>query len=127
MNGATPVAEAGLLNAGTGWQIIGTGDFNNDGNSDLLFYNAAANQSGIWLMNGTQIKAEQVLQAGESSAPSTSVLATPLSAAPVLYSSEFYSDPSGTSNTTLAATGSPGQQQLATPGAGLGSLHLGQT
>src|SRR5262249_45956619 len=45
MNGATPVAEAGLLNAGTGWQIIGTGDFNHDGNSDLLFYNAAVNQS----------------------------------------------------------------------------------
>jgi hypothetical protein len=124
MNGATPVAEAGLLNAGTGWQIIGTGDFNNDGNSDLLFYNAAANQSAIWLMNGTHIQAEEQPQASMGSAAPTSAAATPLSAAPILYSSEFLA--AGASDASAApmagASSLSQQQQLATPTTGVGTL-----
>jgi FG-GAP-like repeat len=127
MNGATPVAEAGLLNAGTGWQIIGTGDFNHDGNSDLLFFNAAAGQSAIWLMNGTQVQAESQPQSDISSAAPASALASPLSSAPVLYSSEFFpSGASSASSAPLAGTGALSEQQLATPLAGVGSLHLTQ-
>jgi hypothetical protein len=128
MNGATPVAEAGLLNAGTGWQIIGTGDFNNDGNSDLLFYNAAANQSAIWLMNGTHIQSEQVLQAGMSSTALNSAAVTPL-AGPVLAGSDL-THPAASENlgAAVATGGSLGEQQLAPPTAtGLGSLHLTQS
>ena len=131
MNGTTPVAEAGLLNAGTGWNIIGTGDFNHDGNSDLLFYNAAANQSAIWLMNGTHIQAEEVLQAGMGSAGSNVTPVTPLSAAPVLLSEAglLYPAPSPANLGAAVATGdSPGQKQLATPDTtGLANLHLTQT
>jgi hypothetical protein len=126
MNGATPVAEAGLLNAGTGWQIIGAADFNNDGNSDLLFYNAGSNQSAIWLMNGTQIKAEEQPQAGMGAAAANAAPVVPL-AGPVLFSSELHSsDASSVSAAALAGSGSLNQQQLATPTTGLGSFHLNQ-
>jgi hypothetical protein len=127
MNGATPVAEVGLPNPGGDWQIISAGDFNHDGNSDLLFRSASANQSAIWLMNGTQVKAESQPQADISSAASASALASPLSSGPVLYSSEFFpSGASGASDARLAGTGSLSEQQLATPLAGVGSLHLTQ-
>ncbi|WP_392533934.1 S8 family serine peptidase [Nostoc sp. C117] len=33
------------------WQINGTGDFNKDGNQDILWHNASTNQNGAWLMN----------------------------------------------------------------------------
>jgi hypothetical protein len=128
MNGATPVAEAGLLNAGTGWQIIGTGDFNNDGNSDLLFYNAAGNQSAVWLMNGTQIQAEEQPQVktGMSAAAPALAAATPLSTAPVLSAADaLYPAGSGASAAQLAGAGSLGQQQIPTT-AGIGSLSLTQ-
>jgi hypothetical protein len=36
------------------WHILGTGDFNGDGKSDVLLENTSG-QVGIWLMNGTQI------------------------------------------------------------------------
>ncbi|MBV9430103.1 MAG: VCBS repeat-containing protein [Bradyrhizobiaceae bacterium] len=125
MNGATPTAEAGLLNAGTGWQIIGTGDFNNDGNSDLLFYNAGLNQSAIWLMNGTQIKAEEQPQAGMGSAASSVTPVTPLSAGPVLSGADlYYPAAAEASSAPSTGTGSLGQQQLATPTTtGAGILH----
>jgi FG-GAP-like repeat len=115
LNGATPVAEAGLPNPGGDWQIISTADFNNDGNSDLLFHSNSVAQSAIWLMNGTQVKSEAQPQASMVSAVSTTAAETPLSAAPVLYSSEFFADPSSASNAPLAAAGSAGLQHLANP------------
>ncbi|AUS99236.1 hypothetical protein CLI64_01850 [Nostoc sp. CENA543] len=33
------------------WQIQGTGDFNRDGNLDILWHNTSTNQNGAWLMN----------------------------------------------------------------------------
>ena len=113
MSGATPVAEVGLPNPGGDWTIISAGDFNHDGNSDLLFRSASANQSAIWLMNGTQVQSE--------SQPQASVAATPLSAAPVLSEAEGYFPASGPS----AALASLDQTQLAGPTTGaLGTLHL---
>ena len=35
-----------------GWQLVGTGDFNQDGNQDLVFQDQASGQVVIWLMNG---------------------------------------------------------------------------
>jgi len=46
--------------AGTQYHIEGTGDFNGDGRSDILFRDSG----GIaieWLMNGTSLQAVQVL------------------------------------------------------------------
>ena len=37
------------------WQIVGDGDFNDDGMSDILWQNRATGWVGIWLMNGSTI------------------------------------------------------------------------
>ena len=38
----------------TNWSVVGTGDFNGDGTSDILWHDIAGDV-GIWLMNGTLI------------------------------------------------------------------------
>ena len=54
MNGTTPIAQTTLsLNPGPSWKAIGTGDFNGDGFSDILFQNTTSGQAAIWEMNGT--------------------------------------------------------------------------
>src|SRR5579863_7417027 len=58
LNGTTTIPGGSQIlpaNPGPGWQAIGTGDFNNDGHSDILFQNAASGQVAIWDMNGTSI------------------------------------------------------------------------
>ena len=35
-----------------GWKVVGVGDFNGDGKSDLVFQNQTTNQIAIWFMNG---------------------------------------------------------------------------
>jgi hypothetical protein len=42
-------------NLGTSWQVEGTGDFNGDGKSDILWQNTSSGQTQIWMMNGTDI------------------------------------------------------------------------
>ena len=42
------------LNAGPGWKAIGTGDFNADGLSDILFQNTNG-QAEVWDMSGTNV------------------------------------------------------------------------
>jgi uncharacterized repeat protein (TIGR03803 family) len=37
-----------------GWAVVGIGDLNGDGKSDLVWQNTSTNQWGYWLMNGTQ-------------------------------------------------------------------------
>lgn len=37
-----------------GWKVVGVGDFNGDGWSDLLFQNQTTNQVAIWFMGGTK-------------------------------------------------------------------------
>ena len=39
-------------NPGPGWNAVGTGDFNGDGHSDILFQNTSG-QVAIWEMDGT--------------------------------------------------------------------------
>jgi hypothetical protein len=40
------------VNPGPAWKAIGTGDFNADGHSDILFQNAGTGQVSIWEMDG---------------------------------------------------------------------------
>ena len=35
------------------WKVVGVGDFNGDGQPDLLWRNLKSGQLGVWLMNGT--------------------------------------------------------------------------
>jgi uncharacterized repeat protein (TIGR03803 family) len=39
-------------NPGPAWKAIGTGDFNDDGNFDILWQNTSTGQASIWEMNG---------------------------------------------------------------------------
>jgi hypothetical protein len=41
-------------NPGPSWHAVGTGDFNGDGHSDILFQNTNG-QAAIWEMNGTNV------------------------------------------------------------------------
>jgi hypothetical protein len=43
------------INPGPSWHAIGTGDFNHDGLSDILFQNASSGQVSIWEMNGASV------------------------------------------------------------------------
>jgi serralysin len=55
MNGTTPIAGGSQwvgANPGPDWKAVGTGDFNGDGRSDILFQNTDG-QVAIWEMNGT--------------------------------------------------------------------------
>jgi hypothetical protein len=55
MNGNN-VTGGGTVGAdpGSSWRAIGTGDFNDDGHSDILFQNANR-QASIWDMSGTSL------------------------------------------------------------------------
>jgi hypothetical protein len=46
--GGGPVADPGPSS-----KAIGTGDFNNDGKSDILFQNTSTGQVSVWEMDGT--------------------------------------------------------------------------
>jgi hypothetical protein len=49
--------RVGGLNGNTlpAWKAIGSGDFDDDGQSDILFQNASTDQVSIWEMNGSQL------------------------------------------------------------------------
>ena len=53
MDGVTWIGSAELIPVGdTAWQIMGTGDYNNDGNVDILWrYNGAGGYNYIWYMD----------------------------------------------------------------------------
>ena len=43
------------LNPGPTWKAIGTGDFNDDKSSDILFQNTSTGQVSIWEMSGNHL------------------------------------------------------------------------
>src|SRR5215468_10136646 len=52
MSGPTVTSQTTLTNPGAAWRLIGTGDFNHDGDADLLFQNGNGTPM-IWFMEGT--------------------------------------------------------------------------
>jgi len=42
------------------WAIVGTGDFNGDGKSDILWRDSSGNVA-MWFMNGTQITSQPII------------------------------------------------------------------
>ena len=56
MNGNTVLNPnaAGVGNVTTSFKIVGSGDFNGDGKSDVLWRDTSGNVA-IWFMNGTSI------------------------------------------------------------------------
>ena len=53
MYGTTIVSAAGIGTLASDWLIAGTGDFNADGKSDILWRNTTTGQVAMYFMNGT--------------------------------------------------------------------------
>ncbi len=63
MNGNTLIGGGPVSpNPGPSWKAIGTGDFNDDGRSDILFQNTTSGQVSIWEMNGNTLNGRRTGQ-----------------------------------------------------------------
>ena len=78
LDGTNQIAGGSQLigaNPGPSWTEIGTGDFNNDGHSDILWQNANG-QAALWEMNGTNQIAGGSALVGPNPGPSWKVVGT---------------------------------------------------
>jgi FG-GAP-like repeat/Tryptophan-rich Synechocystis species C-terminal domain len=68
-------------NPGPAWQAIGSGDFNGDGRSDILFQNTTSGQVSIWEMSGNSLIGGGPASAipGRAGTPSEPTAAVPTS------------------------------------------------
>ena len=53
MNGTQVIGQTAM--GGAGWNVVGVGDFNGDGNSDILWQNSSNGIVVMYEMNGTQV------------------------------------------------------------------------
>jgi hypothetical protein len=78
MNSGPDLVSATLFNPGNvgdlGWRIVGTGDFNNDAKTDLLFQHTDGTLA-VWLLNGVDLGSAQLLTPNNAG-PGWSVVAT---------------------------------------------------
>jgi len=68
MNGST-VLSSTLINGGTTWSVIGTGDFNGDGKTDILWLNSASGMVVENLMNGSTVLSSTLISGGTTWKP----------------------------------------------------------
>ena len=61
MNNATVASQAILAGPGTSWHIVGSADFNGDGNSDIVWQNNSSDTPLIWTMNGATVTSQTTL------------------------------------------------------------------
>jgi hypothetical protein len=75
MNGAAIGTAGSAMSPAAGLKAIGTGDFNNDGKSDIIYEDTTggANNAVIWLMNGTSQTGSPITVANPG-LPTTDVL-----------------------------------------------------
>jgi hypothetical protein len=68
LNGITPAGGGVLANAfnafGPGWQVVGVGDFNGDGNADLVYRNMASGITEVQLLHGLTPFASSIISFG---------------------------------------------------------------
>ncbi len=61
MKGTTLVSKQDIATVlDTDWKIVGVGDFNGDGQPDILWQNTSNGEVGVWFMNGTTLISKQV-------------------------------------------------------------------
>ena len=60
MNGTTIASQGdvGVVSPSSGWNIVGVGDFNGDGEADILWQNSTSGEVYLWLMSGTTIASQ---------------------------------------------------------------------
>jgi hypothetical protein len=60
MDGTTVLSGSGYLQkvGDTNWAVVGTGDFNGDGRSDILWRDQITGKNAMWLMDGTTMLPE---------------------------------------------------------------------
>ena len=78
MNGLNPIAGGSAAvgaNPGPSWKVVGSGDFNGDGHSDILWQNASG-QAAIWEMNGLNPIAGGSAAVGANPGPSWKAVGT---------------------------------------------------
>jgi hypothetical protein len=51
----TQMDTIGSIGVGSGWSVVGTGDFNGDHTTDILLFNSTTSQVGEWLMQNGQL------------------------------------------------------------------------
>jgi FG-GAP-like repeat len=61
MDGFSVISEGTITNKIADWKIAGTGDFDGDQKSDLLWRNSATGETSISLINGVSISSESLL------------------------------------------------------------------
>jgi hypothetical protein len=49
------------VNPGTAWTVKATGDYNGDGDADILWYNTSTGDYAVWTMSGTSMTASAFL------------------------------------------------------------------
>ncbi len=54
MSGTTVIGSGSVGNPGPSWHVIGSGDYNGDGYSDIRFQNSSG-EADIWELNGTTV------------------------------------------------------------------------
>jgi hypothetical protein len=54
LNGTTVIGAGSVGNPGPSWHVMGVGDYNNDGRSDILFQSSSG-EVAIWELNGTSV------------------------------------------------------------------------
>ena len=60
--------DGNQVNPGTGWDIVGTGDYNGDGMTDIL-WSSPGSQLTVWTMNGFERQSSQVVNDGANPMP----------------------------------------------------------
>ena len=55
MDGSEIILSTSLNNVGVQWQIVGSGDFDNDGEKDFLWRDSLTGENRIYFMNGSQV------------------------------------------------------------------------
>jgi len=63
LNGVTVTGTADIswnVLGSSGWELKGTGDFNRDGQMDVLWHHAASGEVRAWLMNGTTVTSHEL-------------------------------------------------------------------
>jgi len=49
------IGGTGVTSVSSAWQFVGTGDFNGDGSTDVMWRNSVSGEVDTWLMNNGHI------------------------------------------------------------------------